>query len=272
MEMEQDKAISAWIAALDDFRTRAEAVRRLRSLGRAAVPAIVAALREPAEGLENRRWALVRLAGMLQAEEAVPVLLDILESSPSLRGDAIRALHQITGKDLGPEPEDWLQALAPEPRPAGSASGTRLDTKIEGADDSKEFAVLREAFGGIAERVEWHAAEQYGLVRVPLPRGRKQQMIVAFNDTNEAGEPVVTIYTECGPAGPRTEHAAFRRNVTVKYGRFAIEKNDDGQPKVTMRHYLLRSRLDPEKLREVVLSMAMDADLFENDLTHADRI
>ncbi len=87
------------------------------------------------------------------------------------------------------------------------------------------------------------------------------------NDT-----PRLAVYTECGPATNEAQEATSRRNVTLAYGRFAVEE-DEGAEKVVMRHYERLERLTPALLRDIVLAMAREADNLECELTQGgDRI
>ncbi|NOY81193.1 MAG: hypothetical protein GXP31_09335 [Kiritimatiellaeota bacterium] len=267
--MTQASEIDALLRRLNDYRTRAEARRRLAELSEQAAPKVLEVLVNEPHAPPNKRWALATLLGRARFEPAIPVLLDMLRNEPALRADACRALQQITGKDIGEEVSDWERALSGAADAESSDTGAPTDANPELFMPEKEL--IRQAFEGIATKIEWEGNPPYAYLRMPLPGERKQQIIVSFNEKDENGGDIVSIYTECGPASPATEAAAHRRNVTVQYGRFAIEQ-DDGRPRVVMRHSMPRLGVDPERLREVVESMARDADSFEAELTHQDRI
>ncbi len=268
--MTQASEIDALIHRLGDYRTRAEARRRLAELGEQAAPNMLEALMNEPHATPNKRWALTTLLGQARYEPAIPVLLEMLRNEPALRGDACRALQRITGKDIGEDLNDWERALSGTADAEGPDTEATTDATPERSMPEKEL--IRQAFEGIATKIEWEGDPPYAYLRIPLPGERKQQMIVSFTEKDENGRDVVSIYTECGPASPATEAAAHRRNVTVQYGRFTVEQDDDGRLRVVMRHALHRHGLSAERLREVVESMARDADSFEAELTHLDRI
>lgn len=267
----QANDIGALLKQLDSFRTRAEARRQLAEMGEQAAPRVLEALVNEPRGTPNKRWALVALLAHAQYEPAVPALLDVLRNEPTLRGDACRALQQITGKDIGEDVNDWERAISGQTDEDESGSA-RAAVGAE-AVEIPEKELIRQAFESVATKISWEGDPPYAYLRIPLKDNRKQQMIVTFNETDENANDIISIYTECGPASPSTEATAQRRNVTIPYGRFVIEQDeDDGHTKVVMRHALARLGLTGERLREIVLSMAREADSFEFELTNQDRI
>jgi hypothetical protein len=259
--MAENTAIEQWIAQLNDFRKRSAARLALRGAGAAAVGPLLTVLQNRSAP-ENVRWVALTLLGECRCDEAVPVLIQIARDELGLRGEAIRALRAITGKDLGDAPDEWAAALSETagepaaPAPAGTAA----------------LAMVREALGDVATELTWEDSG-YVYLRIPLREGRKQQMIVMFDDAVAGGTvPGATVYTECGPATPQAIDIIPRRNMTLSYGRFEVEPDGGGKQKVVMRERIPADRLYKELLRAIVLGMAREADTLEFELTQGDRI
>ena len=257
------------IAQLRSFQTRAHARQRLHALGEAAVPGLLGLVEDPQEH-ENARWAAITLLGNLKCELAVPVLVNILRDELSLRGQARKALELITGQDAGEDADAWETLMA----------GSTADAGVDGAstpassDDADELDLCRQAVGDIATHLTWEETDGdgYAYIRLPLKDDRKQQMIVTFDEIDEDGRALATIYTECGPATPEAVEASSRRNVTQRYGKFLVEEDPDGQRKVVMRHQMSCPGLLPGTLRTILLNMAREADGLEFEITQSDRI
>jgi hypothetical protein len=109
-------------------------------------------------------------------------------------------------------------------------------------------------------------------MRIPLEGGRKQQMAVTFDEEDPSGQPLATVYTECGEASDGMLDSITRRNVTSKYGKFEVEETEDGNAKVIMRQHIPANRLSADLAREVVTAMAAEADSLELEMTGADHI
>jgi len=282
MSTDSNNEIKQLIGGLGHFRTRPAAMQRLLEMGHAAAPILLAALRETPPAFSNKRWALIELLRMLRYRDAAPDLVAIVREDPALRGDAVRALREITGLDGGEDAADWERLLFQEGQGEAAATATQpREEKTRAQEEQVEspatqeppgLALIRRAFEGVASRFEWNADERYVYLRLPTNRGRKQQMLILFDRQDEDGRSVVEVYTECGPASPSAEQAAFRRNVTLQYGKFMIDRDEDGTGKVVMRHTMRLEGLTSEDLREIVTTMARDADHFEFDLTNSDRI
>jgi hypothetical protein len=129
---------------------------------------------------------------------------------------------------------------------------------------------FRRALASAASQFQWEE-EGYLYMRFELAGSRKQQIVATFHETDETGQPLATVYTECGPASPEAVVAITRRNLTVKYGKFEIE-GEEGQQKVVMRARIPFSSLDGKLVHDAVLCMAVEADSLEHELTNADRI
>lgn len=266
--MPTEAEMDALINRLGDYRTRARARRLLRQLGRQPAEKLLTVL-DDEDAVPNKRWAAIGLLADCRYEPAVPALLRIMKSDGTLNGDAYRALRTITGHDIGEDVAAWEHALSGGAPPDGDAPG---DTPPQGPDeDSPELNLVREALGDVATKLSWEEPG-YAYLRLPIGTDRKQQVIVTFDEVDKDGNPLASVYTECGPATNEAQEATSRRNVTLAYGRFAVEE-DEGAEKVVMRHYERLERLTPALLRDIVLAMAREADNLECELTQGgDRI
>ncbi|MBT3375664.1 MAG: HEAT repeat domain-containing protein [Lentisphaerae bacterium] len=264
--------IESLVTRLRSFRTRAQAREELRALGDAAVPELLGMV-EDAQEPENARWAGITLLGDMKCEQAVPLLVSLLRDDLPLRGEAHRALVQISGQDAGEDADAWETSLAncPEDAEAVEAGGESVPSGEEGVSD---LELCRRAVGDVATKLSWEGTddEGYAYIRLPLKEGRKQQMIVTFDEMDDDERPLATIYTECGPATPEAVQAMSRWNVTLRYGTFVVEESAEGQQKVVMRHQTLKSGLLPESLRTILLTMAREADGLEFEITQSDQI
>jgi hypothetical protein len=95
--------------------------------------------------------------------------------------------------------------------------------------------------------------------------------VATFSAHDPSGNPVATVYTECGPATPQIRELIKRRNVTTRYGKFVLEGEGKDQ-KVVMREIIPLHQVTPNLVRDVVPAMAAAADALEDELTAADRI
>ena len=266
--MAQTQDIDQLIAQLGDFRTRAQARRQLQALGSVAAERLMAVLQRP-ESPENLRWSAVTLLAACKCEEATPLFVDLLRNDLKLRGEAVRALQSITGHDIGEDLAAWEKALniaaAEEAEPAEDAATEEHEGEPAG------MALFRKALGGVAVQFSWEEPG-YLYMRVPLSEGRKQQMIVTFDDKDANDEPLTTFYTECGPASSQAVDIISRRNVTLKHGTFEVETDDDGSKKIVMRCKAPTASVAAVEARDIILNMAREADLLEFELTGTDRI
>ena len=266
--MATEAEIDRLISRLGTYQTRAQARRRLRQLGEQAGEKLTAVLDEE-DAAPNKRWAAISLLADCGYEPAGPALLRTMKADETLIGDTCRALRTITGHDIGDDIAAWEQALsgigAADETPAGDAG-------VPGPNgDSPELDLVREALGDVATVLNWEEPG-YAYLRLPVGTDRKQQVIVTFDEADRDGNPLASVYTECGPASPEARQTISHRNVTLPYGKFAVEE-DEGVEKVVMRHYERLDRLTADLLRDMILAMAREADNLEYELTQGgDRI
>jgi hypothetical protein len=267
-------ALESLIPQLAHHQTRHKARKQIEEMGPEAAPRLLPLLSDDTLP-SNMRWAVLSLCASWRYREAAPALLALARDDRGLYNEALRALQTITGFDIGDDLEEWERALAdPDGYAARQATG---DQSPESEEDEEEeeneeeaYNLFRRALADLTSEFRWED-EGYLYMRFELPGGRKQQMVATFHATDPSGNQMATVYTECGPAEPQIRELIRRRNVTVKYGKFVLDGEGDDQ-KVVMREMIPIHHLTVELIRELVPSMANDADSLENELTHSDRI
>lgn len=256
--MSEPLPVVTLVAQLKTYQTRHQARRELRRLGEVAAPALMELIRDPAV-TQNARWAGISLLGECKYAPAAPVLLEIARGGLPLRHDACQALQAITGRHIGDDLAAWDRALGPD----GPAAAT--------TPEAPEFQMLRGALQDTARDISWEDPG-YIHLRVMLEAGRSQQLVITFEDDPCTLARLLCLYTECGTAETFPESLISRRNVTLRHGKFHAEKDAAGKCCISLRHRLAMDRVDLAALREIVVSMAHEADSLEFELTGADRI
>ena len=69
-----------------------------------------------------------------------------------------------------------------------------------------------------------------------------------------------------------TEQVVYRRNVTLPYGKFTVEHDDEGNGSIVMRHTVPANQINAEKLHDIIMVMSREADNLEFEITHSDII
>lgn len=107
------------------------------------------------------------------------------------------------------------------------------------------------------------------ILTVPIGTLRKQQVHVSFDRADEAGHPLVTIWSSCGPASDRNALTLLRFNSKLVYGAFAVRKTDAGEALVLTSNVLADS-LNPATVTQIVSAIAWQADQVEEKLSGKD--
>jgi hypothetical protein len=262
--------VARWIGELADFRTRAKARQQLERCGPAAAEEVLPLVSDNSLP-ENVRWAAIMVIKTWGYAPAAPLLVQVLRTENGLRGAALQALEALTGLSLGDAPDEWDAALADPAayrREHGEPQARALtDTSAE-PDGCRLF---RQALGDVATEITWEE-DAYLYLRIPLSGGRKQQVVVTFSEVDPSGKPLTTVYTECGALQSETMDSIARRNVTARYGKFDTQKDEQGNEIVVMRESVPAQRLTSKLARDIVLTMAAEADSLEFEMTGADHI
>ncbi len=106
-------------------------------------------------------------------------------------------------------------------------------------------------------------------VRAELPGGRRQAVYIEECAVQGECEPVVRVYSPCGPDESRFYRRALQLNARTCFGAVAIT-DCCGTEQFVMLHAHPRSSCDPVVLRSSILSIAQHADEIERALTGHD--
>lgn len=271
-QQEPPANLQHWLVRLQDHRTRHAARKALLACGPAAADAVLRFAQNP-DVKENALWAALSLLSEWKWQPAVPLLVKLLPA-PGLHAEMHRALNTITGANLDDNPDSWNQWLNPQAAatatdPAGATPP--LDAAAPLPEDAPAaFALMRQALDGTGVGLSWEGG--YALMRCPAENERSQQVLALFQERDEppASQAGITFYTECGAATPAASDILTRRNVTVRFGKFQVGRNAAGAECVMLQAFLPAARITVERLRDMVPTLAQDADSFEYEMTHAD--
>ena len=198
-------------------------------------------------------WAAVVSLGQMRATEAAAALVDLLERGV-LVSDVCEALSRITRQEFGADVRQWRQWMAH----ADVARPPQLDA----ADCIQRTAHLL----GVKPT---RSARSYRF-KMPLAEGRGQTVAVYFGQKDAAGNELVVIYSECGPASPQHYEAVLRKNMSIAAGAFAI-RDVAGTATFVLVDIVLAASVTPSVLAKTIENVAAQADLAEKALTDDDR-
>ena len=196
--------------------------------------------------------ALSQLA-RLAATEPLP-LQSIRENFPEIPLEMMECLSQ-------------LLARTPQNRPQDATAALHLLQAVLGQLRDLE-SLLREAFSGM-DSVRWERSNSHYTLHVQLPDGRSQ-MVHLEPDRRNSTEPLLLIYSVCGPANQDYFETALRLNSVVPHGGLAI-REVEGESLFVMVDTYPRSTVDAEEIRRSVMEVASRADEVEHLLTGEDR-
>jgi len=262
------------INQLGNYQTRPRARAQIEALGPAAAERILPLISDQTLP-ENMRWVAITLIASWRYEPAIPQLLAMMrEEDGLLKAEVSQALQAITGLECGESLDEWETALANPDEPAVAVSSPAAAVEadeVEATATGQE--ILQRALSDIATEMSWVDEDGgYLHLRIPLPGERKQQVVATFADLDAEGRPLVSIYTEFGTATEQDLENIEQHNRRIKYGKFLLEEGEEGTQRVTMRETVLLSELTDEMVREMVTSVAEEADSLELELTGADHI
>jgi len=202
---------------------------------------------------ESVVWAAVESLGELRAAEAVEPLVELLARGV-LVASVCEALARITRQDFGADVPRWRQWIAANRNNVApelnveqciGATGKHLGIEPAGSGATYQF-------------------------KLALPGGREQKVAVFFGRQDDQGEPLVIVYSECGPAEAKYYEAILRKNLTIPAGAFAI-RDIDGKPNFVLVDTMLAALATPSNLAKRIENIAARADAVEKTLTQEDR-
>ena len=224
-------------------------IARQKLVAARAVDALLKCLESTNESVV---WAAVQSLEELRATEAVGPLVEML-SRGVLVIDVTEALTRITGQDFGANVAQWQKWL----ESSGEAGAARLNA-AECVRRTGEYLGADPKGSGNSYRF-----------KLSLPGDRTQKVAVFFGREDSAGDEIVVIYSECGPAKSRHYEALLRKNVTIPAGAFAV-RDVKGTPTVVMVDTMIASVLTPSVLAKKIENIASLADAVEKSLTKKD--
>lgn len=229
--------IAALVRDLESFRTRPAAKAELLKQGTAAVPALVEALQHPNDGV---RWVAARTLGEIASPDSEAALRE-LARQPGMEvvcGDALDVLARKTG----------VQARA-------------------GADTGDPLTVIREALNAAHFAVS--DAKEGLEVKVSLPTGRTQRVLVGLHMKDSEGREYIQFRTECGPARNDAYEWALRQNAKTAITTIGIVETNP--PSFVMTRNVYRDSIHHEEVVRTVMGLAANGDVFEKALTKDDK-
>jgi len=247
------------IEELKNFRTRSRAKRELVSIGDEAVDDLIALLKQKSP---NTTWITIKILAQIGNPEAVEPLLELLSSNVE-KSAVVDALGRITGEKFGDNVElwqNWLKSGQQEKEQAAPAAFKEEEFLSE--DDIIERATQ-------GTKISKYFTEDAYTLEVPLKGNRTQKVKVLFGAKDFEGEEIVTVYTECGPSNSRLMQWALEKNLTMRYGAFALRKVRN-EYILVMVNTLLRRDINIQELKKTVLNLAGKADAVERFLTGKD--
>lgn len=250
------------VAQFRDFHTRKAAMDGLAALGDEAVPALVETLGSRAE---NIRWCARSVLVEIGSDLAVERLTAALDD-PRRRAEAVEALREITGEELGERRERWEAWRRGEGQPPPEE--TQPEARPAQAELLSNEQLVEAAIAGAEIKAE--ARESGYSLTVPLASGRHQEVTVTFSAKDFEGEPLVVVYTECGPASAKNYEWALRQNLRMSFGAIGL-RDRQGTPTFVMLNTHARATVLPTDIRKSVLLLARKADAVEAALTKEDR-
>jgi serine/threonine-protein kinase len=127
--------------------------------------------------------------------------------------------------------------------------------------------LVRESAEGLGCFIQGHR-DTFRLI-VPLPDDRLQEVVVeASEDTNQ--DPVLSVFSVCGPADPAYFAYALRLNGQLTYGSISVH-DVLGNPMFVMSRTFARDTVLPEDLRNAIVEIARRSDRIEKKLTRLDQ-
>ncbi|RMF43557.1 MAG: SPFH domain-containing protein [Planctomycetota bacterium] len=155
---------------------------------------------------------------------------------------------------------------------SGSATppaGTVDFSQLTGADAPGGVqATLRQLATANGWKIQPH--DSTWQITVPIGTLRKQHVWVDFSKQDEAGHPLVAIWSSCGAADPRQALTLLRYNAQLIHGAFAVVRDGDAD-RLVLRANLLADTADPLELLRTVTAIAWQADRYEEQVLGTDQ-
>lgn len=170
---------------------------------------------------------------------------------------SLRAYHMDRGGPgaLREGSEEEREAEAEITRPTGAPSA------VDVVEFMKEIARKRSGRVGSAGN-HWY-------VELDLEGGRRQKIFVDPNKKDGAGEPIVILYTLCGPAEPKVYSTALKSNSQLSHAAFGLLKQGEKDVLALISRRRL-SVMTENALEDDLLYLASKGDRAEKQLQGGD--
>ncbi len=191
-------------------------------------------------------------------------------------GEAGSAAAMGLGAGFGMMLPQMLQR-AMQAQPGNAASGATSSPAGSGIDFSQLSSPdapgdVRAALRQLATANGWKIDPQDAAWKITVPVGtlRKQHVWVDFSKRDEAGHPLVAIWSSCGSVDPRHAWTLLRYNSQMIHGAFAVVRDGDAD-RLVLRANLLAETADPLELLRTVTAVAWQADRYEEQVLGTDQ-
>src|SRR5262249_41517127 len=126
---------------------------------------------------------------------------------------------------------------------------------------------VRESVEGLECFIQGHR-DTFRLI-VPLPDDRLQEVVVEASEGSNQ-DPVLRVFSVCGPADPAYFEYALRLNAQLTYGSISVH-DVLGSPMFVMSRTFSRDTVRSEDLRGAIIEIARRSDRIEKKLTRMDQ-
>lgn len=247
-DADQSADIRALVGQLLDPQTRR--IARQKLVAARAVDALLQCLTSTNESIV---WAAVQSLEEMRATDAVGPLVELM-SKGVLVVDVAEALTKITGQKFGGDLAGWQKWVGD----SGHSAAAELDVD-QCIAHTAEYLGVKPSGSGDSYRF-----------KVTLPDDRSQKVAVFFGRQDTAGDKLVVIYSECGPANPRHYETLLRKNMTIPAGAFAV-RDVKKEPTLVMVDTMIADLITPSALAKKIENIAALADSVEKSLTNEDK-
>ncbi len=189
---------------------------------------------------------------LIQLHRSQPIP-DIREVAPAVPEN----LAGILSRCLATAPEDRYDTAAGLAEALQDVISRRRDTE----------SLVRESVRGMDCFIQG-CRDTFRLI-VSLPGDRLQEVIVEASEA-PGQDPVLTVFSVCGPADPAYFQYALRLNSQLTYGSISVH-DVLGSPMFVMSRTFLLDTVGLEDLRNAIVEIARRSDRIEKQLTRMDQ-
>ncbi len=181
---------------------------------------------------------------------------------PSLIQQAMQSGARVNPNQFSSSPAPSPQS--PAPASAGMDFGT-LKTAAPPVTDPKQLVRT------VAQSSGWKLAETGDAWQITLPIGslRKQTVTVRFDQKDEAGHPLISYASVCGPSTPENAMQLLKFNTQMVAGAFAIQDTPAGEMVVVCTSQLAATTT-PLDVSRTITAIAWQADKVEEKISGGD--